>query len=150
MAGLELQERLFGDYQLGERYRSMGRTLDQGDITAFAGLTQDFHPAHVDAAFAGREYGGRIAHGMLTFSVVTGLTVEYNLAAISYGYDRVRFPAPVHAGQTVVATSEVVDLRDARSPAHGLVVKQYEGTVEDGTVVFVAQHTLAVRRGAAA
>lgn len=146
MAGILIEQRFFDDYVLGERFRSMGRTLDQGDISLFAGITQDFHPAHVDAAFADEAYGGRIAHGMLTFAVVTGLTVEYNLAAISYGYDKVRFPAPVRAGQTVVATSEVIELRDARSPDHGLVAKQYEGRLNDGTVVFVAKHTLAVRR----
>lgn len=149
MAGIRIEDRFFDDYQVGERFQSMGRTIDQGDITAFAGLTLDYHPAHVDAAFAGKAYGGRIAHGMLTFAVVTGLTVEYNLAAISYGYDRVRFPNPVRAGQTLVATSEVVALRDARNPNYGLVVKHYEGTTEDGSVVFVCEHTLAVRRGPA-
>jgi len=147
MAGIKVEERLFGEYVVGERYLSPGRTIDQADITVFAGLTQDFHPAHVDAAFAEAAYGARIAHGMLTFSIVTGLTVEYNLAAISYGYDRVRFPAPVTAGQTVVASAEVVELRDAKDPRFGLVVKQYEGKVGDA-VVFVCRHTLAVRREA--
>lgn len=146
MAGITPSRRYFGAYQVGERFTSMGRTLDQGDITLFAGLTMDYHPAHVDAVFAEANYGGRIAHGMLTFAVVTGLTVEYNLEAISYGYDRVRFPTPVKAGQTLTATSEVVQLRDAKNPEYGLVVKHYEGATEGGAVAFVCEHTLAVRR----
>ncbi len=130
---------------LGETFTSMGRTVDQGDISLFAGLTLDLHPAHISEEFAGPRYGGRIAHGMLTFSLVTGLTVEYNLSAISYGYDRVRFPNPVHAGDTLHATSEVVELGDAKRPELGLVTKQYTGLVGD-TVVFACRHTLAIEK----
>lgn len=142
---LQLEDRVFGDYAVGERHESPGRTIDQGDINVFAGLTWDMHPAHTDAEFADERYGGRIAHGVLTFAVVTGLTVEYNLRAISYGYDRVRFPGPVHAGDTVRATAEVVELGDAKAETHGLVTKQYTGTVGD-RVVFVCRHILAVER----
>jgi len=142
---LDVVDRTFGSYEVGERFTSLGRTIDQSDVNAFAGLTLDLHPAHLDATFADRRYGGRLAHGMLTFSLVTGLTVEYNLRAISYGYDRVRFPAPVLAGHTLHATSEVVEKLDAKRPEVGLVVKQYTGLV--GTdVVFVCRHTLAVDR----
>lgn len=142
---LEVVERAFGEYKVGESYTSMGRTVDQGDITLFAGLTLDMHPAHISNEYAEPRFGGRIAHGMLTFSIVTGLLVEYNLKGISYGYDRVRFPDAVHAGDTLTATSEVIELRDAKSPAHGLVVKQYRGTVGQKTV-FVCLHTLAIER----
>ncbi len=142
---LEVVTRSFEQYTLGETFSSMGRTIDQGDISLFAGLTLDLHPAHISEEFAKPRYGGRIAHGMLTFSLVTGLTVEYNLLAISYGYDRVRFPNPVHAGDTLHATSEVIDLSDAKRPELGLVTKQYTGTVGD-TVVFVCRHTLAIER----
>lgn len=142
---LQTRDRFFESYRVGECFEGIGRTIDQGDITVFAGLTLDLHPAHVDAEFADDRYGGRLAHGMLTFSIVTGLTVEYNVRAISYGYDQVRFPRPVRAGDTLRAGSEVVDLTDAKKPELGLVVKQYTGTVA-GQVVFVCRHTLAVDR----
>lgn len=142
---LSVVDRTFDTYEVGERFQSLGRTIDQSDINAFAGLTLDLHPAHLDAEFAEPRYGGRLAHGMLTFSLVTGLTVEYNLRAISYGYDQVRFPAPVRAGDTIRATSEVVEKRDSKRLELGLVVKQYTGVVADA-VVFVCRHTLAVDR----
>lgn len=142
---LQVVDRLFAGYEVGERYEGLARTIDQSDINAFAGLTLDLHPAHLDAEFADQHYGGRLAHGMLTFSLVTGLTVEYNLRAISYGYDRVRFPRPVRAGDTLHAVSEIIELGDAKAASHGLVVKQYTGTVR-GDVVFVCRHTLAVER----
>lgn len=143
--GLGVVNRTFEGYEIGERFESLGRTIDQSDINAFAGLTLDLHPAHLDAVFAEPRYGGRLAHGMLTFSLVTGLTVEYNLRAISYGYDQVRFPGPVRAGDTLRASSEVLEKRDAKKPELGLVVKQYTGVVGDA-VVFVCRHTLAVDR----
>lgn len=142
---LEVVSRTFEQYTLGETFTSLGRTIDTGDISLFAGLTLDLHPAHISEEFAGPRYGGRIAHGMLTFSIVTGLTVEYNVLAISYGYDRVRFPSPVHAGDTIHATSEVVELADARRPQLGLVTKQYTGLVGE-TVVFVCRHSLAIEK----
>lgn len=146
MPGPTSVERFFEDYSVGERYESLARTIDQADINLFAGLTLDLHPAHVDAVFAERRYGGRLAHGMLTFSLVTGLTVEYNFRAISYGYDRVRFPAAVRAGDTISAVSEVTELREHRDPMYGLVVKRYTASRQDGDVIFVCDHVLAVER----
>jgi len=149
MPGWTYCERYFEDYAVGETTSTPRKTIDQADISAFAGLTWDFHPAHTDEVFAAERYEGRIAHGMLTFSVVTGLTVEYNLLAISYGYERVRFPGVVRPGDTVGATAEVVELRDHRKPDIGLVVKAYTGTNQAGDVVFACQHLLAVDRRSA-
>lgn len=142
-------ERHWEDYAVGERVESARKTVDEADINRFAGLTLDFHPAHVDAVYARERYGARVAHGMLTFALVTGLTVEYNLLATSYGYERVRFPAGVFAGDTLWAVSEVVELREHRRPEIGLVVKHYTGHKNDGPVVFSCQHLLAVDRRAA-
>jgi acyl dehydratase len=151
MSGWTNVERFFEDYVLGEREPERRRTIDQGDISQFAGLTQDFHPAHVDRTYADPRYGGRLVHGMLTFALVTGLNVEYNLRAISYGYDKVRFPNAVRAGDTVVATSEVIALEPHKKPQIGLVTKRYTGTNQSGDVVFSCLHVLAVdrREGAA-
>lgn len=146
MPGWQTVDRCFEDYQLGERDQERRRTVDQADVNQFAGLTLDFHPAHIDSTYADPRYGGRLVHGMLTFSLVTGLNVEYNLRAISYGYDKVRFPAAVRAGDTVTARTEVVELRAHKNPKIGLVVKQYTGINQHGEVVFSCLHTLAVDR----
>src|SRR5579859_3818807 len=64
----------FEDFPPGTAVVSPGRTIEAADINAFAGLTGDFYPLHVDeeAARATR-FGGRIAHGPLTFSMAVGL-----------------------------------------------------------------------------
>jgi len=150
MPGWNMVERYFEDYVVGERDVERRRTVDQADVNMFAGLTLDFHPAHIDRSYADERYGGRLVHGMLTFSIVTGLNVEYNLRAISYGYEKARFPAPVKAGDTIVASAEVVELKEHRNPKIGLVTKKYTGTNQDGTVVFSCLHILAVDRREAA
>lgn len=144
MPGWQTVERYFEDYVVGEQDVERRRTVDQADINQFAGLTLDFHPAHIDETYAAPRYGGRLVHGMLTFSLVTGLNVEYNLRAISYGYDQVRFPGAVHAGDTIIARSEVVELKPHRRGTIGLVVKRYTATNQNGDVVFSCLHTLAV------
>jgi acyl dehydratase len=146
MPGWQTVERFFEDYEIGERDVERRRTIDQADINLFAGLTLDFHPAHIDRTFADARYGGRLVHGVLTFALVTGLNVEYNMRAISYGYEKMRFPGPLRAGDTLVARAEVVDLKPHRKPEIGLVTKQYTGLNQDGATVFSCLHILAVDR----
>jgi acyl dehydratase len=139
-------ERYFEDYVLGERVDSPSKTIDQSDVNLFAGLTLDFHPAHVDEVYARTRYGRRLVHGVLTFAIVTGLNVEYNLLAVSYGYEKIRFPGAVYAGDSLHATSEVIDLRHHRRTEIGLVTKRYTGFNQDGQTVLSCEHVLAVDR----
>lgn len=139
--------RWFEDYVIGETQAVRSALISAGDIQTFADITHDDHPAHTDSEFADRNFGGILAHGALTFGVVVGLTVERNPRAVAYGYDRIRFPARVLAGDTVTASSEVVDIAPhARNPAIGLVTKQYTGVNQDGRTVLVCRHILAVHR----
>ena len=93
---------------------SAWRTITQDEIDAFAEMTGDRNWLHVDVERARREgpYGETIAHGNLTLSLVDGLRDEllslqqYPLG-VNYGYDRVRWPAPVRAGSRVRATVEI-------------------------------------------
>lgn len=79
-------------------------TIDQLRIDAFAAVTGDAQWIHVDRrrATTGR-FGGTIAHGFLTLALVSSFAFStYRLdrieAAVNYGTDRVRFPAPVLVG----------------------------------------------------
>jgi acyl dehydratase len=95
------------------------RTVTQEDIDAFADITGDHQWIHVDVERAKREspYGGTIAHGNLTLSIIDGLRaglIHFTgpRMAINYGWDRVRFPAPVPAGSRVRATAEMITVED--------------------------------------
>ena len=82
--------------------------VDQDRIDAFAEATEDRQFIHVDAGAAARTpFGGTIAHGFLTLSLLSRMGAEAMLIpegmkmAVNYGLDRVRFIAPVRSGKRV-------------------------------------------------
>ncbi|MBB5465009.1 acyl dehydratase [Paraburkholderia sp. Clong3] len=83
--------------------------VDQARIDAFAACTGDRQWIHVDVERAKREspFGGTIAHGYLTLSLLAALAIEIGLipedasAGLNYGLDKVRFMTPVKAGARV-------------------------------------------------
>jgi acyl dehydratase len=82
--------------------------IDQARIDAFAESTEDRQFIHTDPAAAARTpFGGTIAHGFLTLSLLSRMGAEAMLLpaslkmAVNYGFDRVRFLAPVRSGSRV-------------------------------------------------
>jgi len=98
-------------------------TIDQKQIDAFAHATNDHQFIHVDPERAKREtpFGGTIAHGFLSLSVLSGLAYEamptLNGAAMSvnYGFDKIRFLTPVRAGKRVRARFVLTEV-NVKSP----------------------------------
>ena len=70
----EVRGKRYGEWVIGEVYETGRRTVTETDIVNFAGLSGDYNQLHTDAVFAeSTPYGGRIAHGTLVFSIITGL-----------------------------------------------------------------------------
>jgi acyl dehydratase len=94
-------------------------TIDQDRITAFADATEDHQWIHLDAERAAHgPFGGTIAHGYLTLSLLPKLTGELvevgrTAMAVNYGLDKVRFLTPVPAGGRVRATVEITGAEPA-------------------------------------
>ena len=90
----------FEEYEIGSVRESIGRTITETDIVLHAGQTGDFFPHHMDAEFAKTtEFGKRIAHGTLTFSIAVGMTANLiNPAAFSYGFGFSLYPSGFHRG----------------------------------------------------
>ena len=95
--------------------------LSQQRINEFADCTEDHQFIHVDEAKAkNTPFGGTIAHGFLTLSLLAGLiekigvTPENTVMGMNYGFDKVRFLAPVKSGKRVRMVGEVknVDQKD--------------------------------------
>jgi len=97
---------------------STWREIPQDDIDAYARLSGDDNPIHVDAeAAAASPFGGRIAHGMLTLSmVVPHLREIYRVSGTStgivYGFNKIRFPSPVSSGARIRVRGEVADVTE--------------------------------------
>ncbi|MEM8704498.1 MAG: MaoC/PaaZ C-terminal domain-containing protein, partial [Pseudomonadota bacterium] len=100
---MNIQEIYYEDYEIGHVRETFGRTLTETDFVVHAGHTGDFFPHHMDAEWcAKQEFGQRIAHGTMVFSIGIGLTASaINPVAFSYGYDRLRFIRPVHINDTI-------------------------------------------------
>ena len=95
------------------------RTVTQEDIDAFAEISGDHQWIHVDVERARAEspFGTTIAHGNLTLSLVDGFRGELVAATgfalgVNYGWNKIRFPAPVPSGSRVRAKAEVVSMTE--------------------------------------
>jgi len=96
--------------------------VDQARIDAFADATLDHQFIHVDPGRAAQTpFGGTIAHGLLSLSMIVHLCaelvprLEHTRMLLNYGFDRVRFPAPVRSGRRIRARATLsgVDERGA-------------------------------------
>jgi len=113
--------RYFEDYRKGEENRTPGRTVGEGDIINFAGITGDWAQLHTNEEYArGTRFGQRIAHGALVFAISTGLAVrsgvldEASFVAF-YGVDCLRFTSPVFIGDTLEGTITVQEKEERGS-----------------------------------
>ncbi len=103
--------------------------VTQDRIDAFADCTEDHQFIHVDQEkAAATPFGGTIAHGFLTLSLLSkmlegsGIQPENVVMGINYGFDKVRFLAPVRAGKRVRSHAEIVDVQ--RKDEQRFLIKQ--------------------------
>ncbi|NND69785.1 MAG: MaoC family dehydratase [Halioglobus sp.] len=92
--------------------------IGQDRINTFADCTEDHQFIHIDEEAAkNTPFGGTIAHGFLTLSLLSkmaegnGVVPENIVMGINYGFDKVRFLAPVRAGKRVRALSEITNIQ---------------------------------------
>ena len=91
--------------------------LDQERINTFAECTEDRQYIHIDPERAAETpFGGTIAHGFLTLSMLSHIATQHGIIpenvvmGINYGFDKVRFLAPVRAGKRIRAQVEILDI----------------------------------------
>lgn len=109
-------------------------TIDQARIDAFADATEDRQFIHLDPdAAAQSPFGGTIAHGFLILSLLSRMAAEAMLLpeglrmAVNYGFDRVRFRAPVRSGKRVRGRF-ILDSVEEKAP--GQILMRHSVTVE--------------------
>ena len=102
----------FDEISVGQK-ASYTRTVTDADIKAFAAVSGDDNPVHLDADFAAKNtpFGGCIAHGILTASYVsTVVGARFPGPGTIYINQSLKFRGPVRAGDVVIATAEVTQL----------------------------------------
>jgi 3-hydroxybutyryl-CoA dehydratase len=134
-----IQDVKFADIKVGDT-ASMSKTISEHDIYAFAGVTGDFNPVHVNAEFAkGTMFKERIAHGMLSVGMISAVlgTALPGVNTIYLAQELV-FKAPVKIGDTVTATVEVLEKIEGKNR----VILRTTATTQDGTLVIDGKATV--------
>lgn len=145
--------RFFEDFKVGDVYRHpLGRTITSTDNAWFTLLTQNTNPIHFDHHYAAQTTFERpLVDSTFTVALVTGQSVTdvSQNALANLGWDNVRLPAPVFAGDTIYSQSEVVAARPSRSrPEVGIVTVATTGYNQRDTPVITFERTIMVyRRG---
>jgi len=133
----------FEDFSPGDKIRSIRRTISEGESMLFNSLVMDHHPYVSDQEFAEKEgvFGKRLVAGAMVFSYGLGLAATNCLNSFSYGYDRLRFIAPVFIGDTIYTIRENLakEVRDARM---GKVRVSYSVFKGQGELVLYAEHLM--------
>lgn len=124
--------RYFDEWIVGDRIdHPIRRTVTETDNLLFSTMTHNPQPLHIDLEAAkASEFGRILVNGTFTFSLMVGLSVgETTLGTLvaNLGYDKLVMPKPVFIGDTMRATSEVIELKDSKSrPTAGIVTFQHE------------------------
>jgi len=139
----------FEDIEVGQSLMTTGRTITEGDIVSFAGLSGDFNQLHIDAEYAkAGEFGQRVAHGLLIVSITTGLIVQTGLMEGTVHAFREldwKFSRPVYIGDTIHASLTITETKSlpriggGSATAKVTVYNQHNQAVHRGTMILLVR-----------
>jgi acyl dehydratase len=142
----------YEDFVVGEEIVSAGRTVSEGTIDLFSGVTGDFSEVHTDAELMKEsEFGDRIGHAILSLGIMQGLMwqTNYNRGTViaTLGWDKLRFTSPLRAGDTVRSYWTIKEKRVSQSrPTLGVVVEECRLVNQRKEVVLTGEHVMLIRR----
>ena len=143
--------RSFDELKVGVVYRSrFGRTVLEADNVWFTLLTLNTNPIHFDAQYAETtEWERPLVDSTFTLALVTGLSVaDVSERGVNLGWREVRLPAPVFAGDTIRAETEVLEKRESRSRrGQGIVTVRTRGLNQRDEVVIEFERTIMIPLG---
>ena len=119
--------RYFDEWQVGDRIaHEVTRTVTETDNVLISALTHNPQPMHLDhEAAAKSEFGKPLVNSVFTFGLMIGVSVSdttLGTLVANLGYDSLKFPNPVFAGDTLRSESECVAVRESKSrPNAGIV-----------------------------
>jgi len=136
----------YEDWPVGQKIRSLRRTISEGESMQFNALVTDLHPYVADEIFATTDgqFGKRLVAGAFVFSAGLGLVATNCVNAFSYGYDKLRFIKPVFIGDTIYTIRTNLEKRPKYKEL-GLIRASYEVFKGDGELVLYCEHLQTVK-----
>ena len=116
------------------------RTITETDNLLFSTMTHNPQPLHIDAEFAASTQHGQIlVNSLFTLGLVIGLSVGDTTLGTTIGnlgMEKTEFPNPVFIGDTIRATTKIVDKRESKTKSdRGIIWFQHQGINQRGEVV---------------
>jgi acyl dehydratase len=140
----------FEDFEIGTEYVTRSRTITEADVVAFAGLSGDFNPLHVDEEFGKKTiFGTRIAHGLLGLSVASGLINQMGIGegtVIAFLGLTWNFKAVIRFGDTITVHQRVAEKRETSKNDRGILRMSITVLNQNVEVVQDGEHVLMVKR----
>ena len=145
------------EWKIGAEFQTASRTITEADVVNFAGISGDYNPLHIDEEFCKQtQFGTRIAHGPLVYSIAAGLLFQLHLyddTLIAFlGFDSLKFTLPVKIGDTVRVRVEVLEKRETSKPDRGVmkrllqVLNQRDEIVQEGVQAFLLKKKSVCKR----
>ena len=132
------------DYSIGDRYKTLGRTITEADIINFIGVTGMNEVLFTDHTFTiGVAAAGRAAPAALTYSLIEGIICQYLIQGTGLAMLELqkRILAPVIVGDTVYAEIEVLSVRKTSKGNRGIVKTRNDIINQRGDVVITYEAT---------
>ena len=129
----------FEDLPVGRRFKTIGRSVTEADITNFVNCTGMVEVLFTNLEFLAHESDvkGRLAPAALVYALAEGLLVQATMqhTGLAFLHMELNVENPVFAGDTIHAECEIVEARRSRSrPGRGLVRTRVKVVKQDGTV----------------
>jgi acyl dehydratase len=144
--------RYFDEWQVGDVVsHSIHRTVTETDNVLITTLTHNPQPLHLDyQAAAQTEFGKPLVNSCFTFSLLVGISVHDTTLGVlvaNLGFDKVRLPNPVFAGDTLRCESECLELRESKSrPNAGIVTWAHRASNQRGELVCEMTRTALIEK----
>lgn len=134
------------EIEIGHVFRSGGRTVTETDVVNYCALTGNWIEIHSNVHYAAQtRFKERLVQGSLTYSILTGLISFGPPIQANYGINNLRYRKPVHIGDTLYASAEVLDKRD-KDDKYGVVTFLIKGLNQNGEVVQQSEWSLLMLR----
>jgi acyl dehydratase len=139
----------FEEFDIGQQFTTASRTITEGDVSTFAGLSGDFNPLHTDEEHGKKTpFGGRIAHGLLAVAISTGQANQLGIfegttiALLSMSF---KYTGVAKFGDTIRTVLKVAEKKETSKPNRGIVtfdvttLNQKDESIVEGQWVVMLQ-----------